>query len=268
MAVKRRLASSKKRLILAVGAGVAAALLMFLYAGNLEAQARAAQSATLEEYGGAQTTVLVASRDLLAGEEVSVDNAVMMPWLSDLLPQGAITNPDEAYGKTLSVPLWANEPLLASKLGVGEEPVRVPDDLSAVCIPISDDRAVGGSLSPGSSVDVYAIGSSQVRLVLADVLVLEASNGRGSGQAALDETDVTLSGSSRSALKWVTLAVSDEAIPELLSAARDSTLSLVLPGRNAGGALRQLNGLAYEDKAAPNESDETDTSLEEGSQNS
>lgn len=238
MARSRRLTSAKKRLLLAVGAGLLSAVLMMWYAGSLKEEAHAAQNAAMEEYGGERTEVLVATRDILAGEELSADNTTLMPWLSGLLPQGAITNQDDAYGHTVCVPIWAHEPLLLAKLSTGSELISVPDGLSAVCIPVTDDMAVGGSLLPGSSVDVYAIGSSRVRLVAADVLVLEASNGIGAGQSTeSDDSNVMLGGNSRAALKWVTLAVADETIVDLLAAARDSTLSIVLPGENAGGAL-------------------------------
>lgn len=250
MAVMPKHLSAKQRVLVALLAGVLAALLMFVYAGSLEAQASAAQSAAIDEYGGTRTEVLVATRDILSGEQLSAENTTMMPWLSGLLPKGAITDPGAAYGRTVNIPLWANEPLLEVKLGSGNELIAVPDGLSAVCIPISDDMAVGGSLLPGSSVDVYAIEAASVHLVLADVLVLEASNGIGLGQTtSTSEADVVLGGSSRSSLKWVTLAVGDESIAELLSAARDSKLSLVLPGQNAGGALQELTGgevLGYE----------------------
>ena len=240
MAIARNLGPAKKRLILAILAGVMAALLMFFYAGSLEAQAHSAQSAAMSEYGGSQVEVLVATRNILVGEELNAENAVMMPWLADLLPQGAITNASEAYGATLSIPVWAHEPVLSVKLGGADELIQVPDGLSAISIPISDDMAVGGSLLPGSSVDVYAIGANQVSLVIADVLVLEASNGVGGGRADSEEqANVVLGNSSRAALKWVTLAVSDESVAELLSAARDNKLSLVLPGQNAGAVLEQ-----------------------------
>lgn len=241
MAAIQKLTAAKKRLLLAVLAGIVAALLMFLYASSLEAQASLAQSAALDEYGGARTEVLVATRDLLVGEELSSENTAMMPWLADLLPHGAITSPDEAYGKTLSQPIWSNEPILTVKIGGDQELIQVPDGLSAVSIPISDDMAVGGSILPGSSVDVYAIGANQVRLVLADALVLEASNGLGTSQTDGEKQgSVVLGGSSRAALKWVTLAVQDQTVAELLSAARDNTLSLVLPGHDAGAALDVL----------------------------
>ena len=238
MAALRKLTTTQKRLALAILAGLLAACLMFLYAGNLEAEAQLAQSTAMREYGGPRTEVLVATRNVLAGEELNADNATMKPWLSDLLPQGAVTSPEEAYGMTLTTPLWANEPVLLAKLGTADRLIQVPDGLSAVSIPISDDMAVGGSILPGSSVDVYAIGATQVRLVIADVLVLEASNGIGTGEvAAREQAGVVLGNSSRAALKWVTLAVSDETIAELLSAARDNTISLVLPGQNAGALM-------------------------------
>lgn len=240
MAAMRKMHATKKRFAVAILAGVLAAVLMFMYAASLEAQANAAQSAALEEYGGSRTEVLVATRDLFAGEELSADNTALKPWLSDLLPQGAITDPKEAYGKTLSLPLWKNEPLLAVKLGDEASFVQVPDGLSAVSIPIDDAMAIGGSLLPGSSVDVYAIGATQVSLVLADVLVLEASNGPAREHTPkTEDSGVVLGSSSRTALKWVTLAVQDDMVAELLSAARDNTLSLVLPGQNAGAIFEQ-----------------------------
>jgi len=211
---------------------------MYVYASGLEAQASSAQRAAIEEYGGTRTEVLVATRDILPGEQLSAENTTMMPWLADLLPRGSITDPAEAYGMTLAVPVWSNEPILQVKLGSRDELISVPDGLSAVSIPIRDDMAVGGSLLPGSSVDVYAIGASQVSLVLADVLVLEASNGIGLSQdSRREEAGVVLGGRQRAALKWVTLAVRDETVAELLRAARDNTLCLVLPGQNAGASL-------------------------------
>lgn len=240
MAAARRASASRKRLVLAVIAGLAAALLMYLYADGLEAQASAAKSAAIEEYGGTRTEVLVATQNIAVGEEVSAENTAMMPWLADLLPQGAITDPEAALGMTLAMPLWPNEPVLEVKLGSREELIQVPDGLSAVSVPLSNDMAVGGSLLPGSSVDVYAIGANQVRLVVADVLVLEASNGFGLEQPSdSEEAGVVLGNRSHAALKWVTLAVKDDTVAELLSAARDNTLSLVLPGQNAGAALEQ-----------------------------
>jgi pilus assembly protein CpaB len=229
-------------MIIAVLAGLAAALLMFAYAGNLEAQANAAQRAALEEYGGTRTEVLVATKDLLPGEELSADNTTMKPWLVDLLPSGVLTNPGEAYGKTLAFPVYHNEPIAAVKLGGRGELIQVPDGLSALSVPIRDDMAVGGSLLPGSSVDVYAIGANQVSLVLSDVLVLECSNGMGMQQSdSRESAGVVLGSSSRAALKWITLAVRDETVTELLHAARDNTLCLVLPGLNAGASLTQYS---------------------------
>lgn len=230
----RRIGLAKRRLIVAALAGVTAAALMFFYAESLKAQASSAQRAALEEYGGTRTEVLVATRDILAGEELQADNTALMPWLADLLPAGSITDPSEAYGQTLAYPVWSNEPILSARLGGGNELIRVPDGLSAVSIPIRDDMAVGGSLFSGSSVDVYAIGATKVHLVLSDVLVLEASNStHGEHGSSSEEAGVVLGGGARATLKWVTLAVSDETVTELLHAARDNTLCLVLPGQDA-----------------------------------
>ncbi|MCL2807706.1 MAG: Flp pilus assembly protein CpaB [Coriobacteriia bacterium] len=251
----RKISSAKRRLVLAILAGTVAAGLMFVYVSNIEEQARSAHRAAIEEYGGARAEVLVATRDILSGEELSSENTTIMPWLASLLPKGSITDPSDAYGMTVAMPIWSNEPILFVKLGGRDELIQVPDGLTAVSIPLRDDMAVGGSLLPGSSVDVYAIGAAKVNLVLADVLVLEASNGVGAQQSGgSDQAGVVLGGSARAALKWVTLAVKDETVTELLHAARDNTLCLTLPGQNAGASMMHLldeaSELSYDDTNA------------------
>ncbi|MDR3136865.1 MAG: Flp pilus assembly protein CpaB [Coriobacteriales bacterium] len=222
------LTAARKRLILAVCCGVAAALLIGVYTGDLKAQAAFSRNAAIGEYGGDQVEVLVAARDIAVGETLSADNATLQLWLADLLPTGTFTTPEAAYGQSVCVPVYKNEPIMEAKIATSGQKLEVPEGLCALSVPVSDEMAIGGALVAGSAVDVYAIGESVVSLVASDVLVLEASNGYGDeGSAGF------FSSSSRATLKWATLAVQPAMVSELLAASRDKNLSLVLPGENA-----------------------------------
>jgi pilus assembly protein CpaB len=238
------LSSSKKRLVLAVGCGVLAAILVAVYTGDLQAQAAQQRQSVLANYGGEQVEVLVATRDIVAGETLDANNCAMQPWLADLLPVGAFTSPDDAFGKQLSVPVLRNEPLVAAKIGNTAEQIAVPEGLYALSIPVEDVSAVGGAIVPGTAVDVYATGATAVQLVASDVMVLESSNGYGSAtlsDSGSGSAAVFGGSNSRVALKWVTLAVNPNKVAELLAAARDKNLSLVLPGENASTVAPDSN---------------------------
>ena len=254
MAIFKSLSASRKRLLLAVTCGVLAALLISVYVSGLQAQAASSRNAVLAEYGGDMVDVLVAARDIAAGETLSAENATMQPWLAELLPGGAFTQPEQAYGQSLSVPVYPNEPLLQAKISSSEHQLEVPDGLCALSIPVTDEMAVGGAIAAGSAVDVYAVGDVAVSLVAAGVMVLESSNAAGEAATGLFDS------SARAALKWVTLAVRSEMVSELLAAARDKNLSLVLPGQNASAVLAvPPAGLAG---SAENWTDAAETSAE------
>lgn len=222
---------NRKRLIISVACGVGAALLMTWYASDVRAQATSLRQETLTEYGGEQVEVFVATRDIVVGETLNAANVSAQFWLADLLPAGALTEESEVYGKTLAVPLLENEPVIAAKLGDLATPVSVPDSLCAVSIPTEDVCAVGGAISAGSEVNVYAVGGNEVALLGQSVLVLETSNGsRAFGAEAQNPSGLFGSVTSRSELSWVTLAVAPERVQEYLAASRDDWLYLVLPG--------------------------------------
>jgi pilus assembly protein CpaB len=222
------MAASKKRLFLSLICGIVAAILFALYAADIQTQALSTRQEALANYGGEQVMVLVATRDIAVGETLSAQNASAQMWLADLLPQGALTNPDEAWGKTVAVPLLANEPVVKVKLGELGTVVAVPEGLCAVSVPSQDVLAVGGAITAGSEVNVYAVSAAKVVLLGQKVLVLETSNGSRMGT---QETGLFGGGTTRKALTWVTLAVEPAYVQELIAASRDQQLYLVLPGQ-------------------------------------
>jgi pilus assembly protein CpaB len=230
-----------KRLLLALGCGVACAALLLIYTGDLKAQATNARDGALAAYGGELVDVYVVTRDITPGESLGSDNTAKETWVAALLPQGAISDASGFTGLAASQALFKGEPVLASKLGGAAEPVKVPEGMCALSIAVDDVQAVGGAIGAGSAVDVYAAGASGVSLVVCDVLVLETSSGlAGSIQGAASKTQggATLQGTSsaRPALKWVTLAVAPEMVQQLLAAAREKSLTLVLPGNDASAS--------------------------------
>ncbi|MDR3037647.1 MAG: Flp pilus assembly protein CpaB [Coriobacteriales bacterium] len=234
--------ASKKRLVLSLVCGAAAALLLALYASGIQAQALSSRQEALTSYGGEQVEILVTTRDIAAGETLSAQNVSKQLWLADLLPAGALIDQDEVFGQTAMVPFLRNEPIVAAKLGETAPPVSVPEGLCAVSIPSADVLAVGGAIAAGSEVCIYAVGASSVVLLERNVLVLETSNGaRASTQGA---SALFGGSSSRAALSWVTLAVQPQRVQELLAASRDQSLYLVLPGEQVSFELSAQLGQA------------------------
>ncbi|MDR2671946.1 MAG: Flp pilus assembly protein CpaB [Coriobacteriales bacterium] len=256
MASITMLTTPKRRLLVAAACGLVAALLITFYTSGLEAQATQVRDSALAEYGGTRIEVLTVTRDVAAGESITSENATMQPWLANLLPEGAFTSPDAAYGQAVSMPIYKNEPVLSTKLTDQTRQIEVPDGLCALSIPVTDEMAVGGALVPGSAVDVYAIGAHVVSLVVADVLVLESSNGYGAAASSTSSSPSLFGSGSRTALKWVTLAVQPEMVTELLTVARDKNLSLVLPGLNTSSPTSAADVPADSESgaAAPNTS--------------
>jgi pilus assembly protein CpaB len=134
----------------------------------------------------------------------------------------------EVFGQRLAQPVQANEPISAAKLGVPIEAINIPDGTCAVSVQVSDVQAVGGAVVSGSRVAVYAVEKDNVQLLFVDVLVLATSNGaEAPSSTASYSSSLT---SKRSALSWVTLAVPENQVQEIIAASRSGSLYLVLPG--------------------------------------
>ncbi|MDR1713488.1 MAG: Flp pilus assembly protein CpaB [Coriobacteriales bacterium] len=230
------MSKTRKRLIVSLLCGLAAALAMALYASGIRAEAAQSRQSALAAYGGEQVEVFVATRDIAVGETLSSENASRMIWLAALLPAETLMSDTEVYGQTVAVPILANEPISAAKLGSVAAPVTVPEGYCAVSIPSEDVLAVGGAIHPGAIVMVYSAGADAVSLIAANTLVLATSNGNEA--LAQGSTDIFGNSTTTKALSWVTLAVTPEQVQELIAASRGRSLYLVLPG--AGVELADL----------------------------
>ncbi|MCL2631551.1 MAG: Flp pilus assembly protein CpaB [Coriobacteriia bacterium] len=219
--------TKRSRIIVSIVCGLTAAALMAFYASAVNRSASQYRAQALEGYGGEQIEVFVAVRNIAAGEQLTPANVVKRIWLVDMLPAGAATNEADVYGQTLSLPLLANEPVVLAKLGSNTERLSVPEGFCAVTIPTNDVLAVGGAITSGSVVAIYAADKDTVYLLAAEILVLETSN---STNFNTDTGNLFGSGRSRPALSWVTLSVREDMVEEIIVASRTMSLYIVLPG--------------------------------------
>ncbi len=226
-------------------AGIACALgcmvCVGLYMGQVDAEAQAYRREAMERYGGEQTEVCVASRDIAAGETIGDSAVETRTWLAALLPEGAVASPAEVVGRQAGSSILEGEVVTAKRLEASQAALQVPDGLVAVSVPAREVQAIGGALAPGMRADVYAIGATSTSKLLSEALIVATS-----------ASSAELSGPS--AISWVTLAVSPSAVEELIAAAEGMELYFVLPNTavdaealaEGAGAARGAGGAAGE----------------------
>lgn len=199
--------------------GVAAAALFMLYASGVRVEAEQERRETIERFGGELVSVCVALRDIEPGEEIDEGNVAVEEWASSLLPADALTSLSASVGKTATSRIPKRAPLSGVYFERREDAASVPKGKVAVSVPSGAERAVGGALERGDSVDVYVTnGSVADRLTSAEVL----------------DTSVLTEGGGD--LAWVTLAVDPSAVRELLAATSAGAVSLVAPGDGVDAA--------------------------------
>lgn len=134
------------------------------------------------------SSVLVAARDLSAGQRVEEDSLRTVEVPASAIAAGALTSKADAVGLVLRYPVSAGEQVLASKL-VGAEASRsqglsfvVPEGLRAVSVPVTEVTGAGGLIVPGDRVDVMAaVKAARIR----GVIVPEDELTRSQSEAAV-----------------------------------------------------------------------------------
>lgn len=212
-----------KRGALIAGAvcGVLCAVCVFAYSATVRSEADSARAEAMQRYGGEQVEVLVATKDIYPGESVDVSNCQTKTWLSDLLPSDCVTSFDDARGKQVTSLVVAGEAISSRRFETGGSGIEVPQGYVALSVPAEDVQAVGGSLSKGDVVDVYATGS-QTSCIGKHISVLA--------------TNVDHSNSAKAKVSWVTLAVPADQSQEFVTASQSMDIYFVLPANEQGGA--------------------------------
>jgi pilus assembly protein CpaB len=180
----------------------------------------------------ATKNIVVASKPLRYGMQLSADALREIPWSGDSVPKGAFTSISEIMSggkRVVLAPIEANEPVLALKVtGAGQRATLsslVEDGMKAVTIRVNDVEGVGGFVLPGDRVDVVLTRQSDkdkasTEIVLQNARVLAVDQ---SADASADKATVA---------KSVTLEVSTEQAQRVWLASSVGNLSLLL--RKAG----------------------------------
>jgi pilus assembly protein CpaB len=102
--------------------------------------------------------VVVAAADLDVGAELGRDDVRIIEWPANSVPAGSMSDPNEAIGRGLILPVIQNEPILPMKLASKGEgaglPPAIPPGLRAVSVRVNEVIGVAGYVLPGTHVDV------------------------------------------------------------------------------------------------------------------
>lgn len=207
----------RRMTMLALGCGVAAALCVFAFMAFVQSQADQAQADALARYGGEQIEVCVATRDISAGERLDYSALEKKMWVAGLLPDDAICESTDVIGKTATSSIVKGEVINARRFEQNDSSFDIPAGKQAVSVPIKTVQAVGGSIKPGMTVNVYSSGDTSTTMLASDVLVLDSSMGENSSFASSDSG-------------WLTLAIDSNRTQEIISASNKTSLYFVLPG--------------------------------------
>lgn len=208
----------KSVLIAGVFFGLVCVVCVAFYAYLVQQEADSARNEAMQRYGGEQVDVLVATRDIYPGESVNSSNTTMRTWLTDLLPEESITNFDEVNGAQVTSLVLSGEAVSAKRFSAGTTSLDVPEGCVALSVPAEDVQAVGGALSPGTIVDVYATGA-QTSCIGEGLLVLA--------------TNADTAEAGKTSVSWVTLAVPLEQSQEFVSASQSMDIYFTLPAQSS-----------------------------------
>jgi pilus assembly protein CpaB len=159
-----------------VVAGGASIVLYKLVIGRIRTNAPAATS-----------SILVAAKNLEMGTVIGDTDLRVAAW-PGTVPQGAIVKMADALGRGVAAPIYANEPVTESRLGVkgagGGLAATIPPGMRAVAIRVNEIVGVAGFVVAGTHVDVLVSGNpgetpggssgNSTRTLLQNISVLSA----------------------------------------------------------------------------------------------
>ncbi len=242
--------------LLAVVAAVCAAVLV----GSLRAGLRGAAA---QEVESAVVKVLVAAKDMPAMSVVDAGAIREKQVARDQAPEEFISNPVQAIGKVLALPMAEGQPFSSgcfASEGTGMQlAAALPQGMRAVSISLTQHSGLDGLLYPGSVVDVLA--SFQVNaekdklqeavsaVLIQGVEVLAVEDRTVVSDTGKDSTDSALGRASQYGRKRkVTLLVTPKQAEALQLAMEHGRLSLAMrnpldatPSRRKGTFLSELS---------------------------
>jgi pilus assembly protein CpaB len=178
-------------------------------------------------------SIVVASKPLRFGDELTSGALREMPWPDNALPAGAFGKIADltASKRVVLMPLDTNEAVLASKItGPGQRATlsaMLSDGMKAVTIRVNDVEGVAGFVLPGDRVDILLTRAGEKNNAVNDVVIQDVR------VLAVDQL-ADQKAEKPSVVKAVTIEVDPTEGQKVALAATVGTLSLLL--RKAGDA--------------------------------
>ena len=232
--------TKKTRILISVLSALLASFCFFAYVQNVRAEAEKSRAEAIQKYGGELTSILVATKQIEPGETLSSSNTQLKSWISDLIPEGAITNPESVMGRTVSSVIGVGMPVVSLHLRSVASQISIPENLVGLTISHGEKYGLAERLSAGTKLAAYEVTDSIITFIASDIAVLS------------DDTEGTLYTSSS-----VTLGLTPEQVPAVLSAYARGTLRFTLPGSKIN-AQDLVNNNSFVEEDSKNLSDKTD----------
>ncbi|MBI1748000.1 MAG: Flp pilus assembly protein CpaB [Acidobacteria bacterium] len=173
------MAVNRTRLMIALAVAVVLATVVSLIVNSFFSSNRPTQVVSTPAM---VTDIIVASVPVKIGTRLRKDHIKMIAWPQNNLPQGHLSNPEEAIGRAVVTNFVPNEPIVRAKLASlqsgGGLPAIIPDGQRAVTIRVDDVAGVAGFVLPDTRVDILMTreieGKLVTKTVLQNVVVLAA----------------------------------------------------------------------------------------------
>lgn len=214
--------------LIALISGVLSALLIALFLGSVAYASKQRSEAALERYGGQIVEICVAKRDLKAGHRLTANDIAYKKWPVSLLAGEPILKKNTLglRDRRLAVAVVKGQPLNRETLARNLRKLdAIAEGYTAVTLETSSVRALGGEITAGMGVTVMTTLPSQK----AEVLVDSAEVLSSSKQANREEETGLITGGSAPEITWVTLAIPDELVKEVVAASVADATYIVLP---------------------------------------
>ena len=231
-----------RRLIVVLAAALLFSSIVTFWLSRHMAHVHAASTAT--------ERVLVAARDIPAGQPLAPDMLKLADWPTAAPLHGTFTKPDELKDRIALVPLAAGDPILDRQLvppGVSNGLTRrIPAGLRAIAVKSDEVAGVAGFLSPGSLVDVLAT-STSFNTAASTTTILQGAQVLAAGQNTepdpngkpVTATVVTLLVDPQDAEKLALAASSGKIQFVLRNGADRQQIANLIPARDTNSAASQ-----------------------------
>lgn len=231
--------TKKTRILISVLSALLASFCFFAYVQSVRAEAEKSRAEAIQKYGGELTSILVATKQIEPGETLSSSNTQVKSWISDLIPEGAITNPESVMGRTVSSVIGVGMPVVSLHLRSVASQITIPENLIGLTISHGEKYGLAERLSAGTKLAAYEVTDSLITCIASDISVLSG------------DTEGTLYTSSS-----VTLGLTPEQVPAVLSAYARGTLRFTLPGSKIN-AQDLLHNNSYVEEENPKDLSDT-----------